>query len=362
MLSLVFLFSAPFVSGYGGGGGGGSRNGGGGGGGISTEKSCPDFSSISPEKNSTLQSLTRISFIVPSGYDSESIAIEVNGEAISSKITEKENGDLVVIAPLSSSLDQKGSVKISLQANSKKTKCEKNSVYFVQISSDGETEKGSEEEEKEWLLNKEEGGNEEEEGAGEPEDSGEEGENPRTNGDFSDTKDHWAKSYIERLVSRGIVQGYSDESFLPNDSVNRAEMVKIALLANERGMGPSGVSPFEDVPAESWAAPYIQRAKDLGIIYGYWGNKFFEPWAAANRAMAIKVLVESGGINVSGYRGQSPFPDVPSSSWMAPYIAWAKANSIVNGYADGNFGPNNPVTRAEIAKITVIFLEREAQD
>ena len=72
--------------------------------------------------------------------------------------------------------------------------------------------------------------------------------------------------------------------------------------------------------------------------------------------MALKLLAESGGVNIAEYQGRTSFSDVSATAWYAPYVAWANENGIVNGYSDGSFGPNNRVTRGEMAKITSSFL------
>jgi len=329
----LVIFGSGVAQGYGGSssGGGGSSSRRGTSPGIITDGLCSDFLNIVPGKNATVTSLSELTFTAPRGYVASSVIVVLNGEELKTSVKEKANEDLAVKATLPSSLSQKSTVKVSLSARDQNG-CEKNSVYFIEIDPNSSGGKGDEEKE----------------------DTGTPGNNEEK--DFSDTNSHWAKSYIESMVNRGIASGYGDGNFRPDNIINRSEMTKIVLNALKKGAGKEGVAPFEDVPASNWAAPYVLKAKELGIVSGYWNNRFFEPYSGGTRAVVIKMLVEAAGIDVAKYRGTSPFPDVPASEWYAPYVTWAKENGIVGGYAGGNFGPNNTVTRGEMAKITMNFL------
>ena len=156
--------------------------------------------------------------------------------------------------------------------------------------------------------------------------------------------------------------------FAPNDAITRAELTKIAVKAF--GIPVSSVAtykPFDDVDTTSWYAPYIIAAKDAGIVQGY-ENNVFSPNGLVNRAEALKILLgaaklsgidENYATNYASKEGYSfvGFPDVLIGEWFAKYVAYAKDNSIVGGYADGTFGPGNSITRAEVAKIIVKILD-----
>lgn len=320
---LLVLFGAGFAHGY----GGSSSSRRGGSTGIIMNNLCSDFSSIIPRRDASLSSLSEVSFVVPSEYLKGSIMVVINDEEVATSVREKPNEDFLVKASLESPLRQKGTTKISLSAKDQNG-CEKNSVYFVQIDPNIRQDEQEEKEEASAIERK----------------------------NFLDTESHWSKSYIETMVERGIATGYGDKKFRPDNVINRAEMVKITMNALKKETENQRISPFEDVPANDWSAPYILNAKNLGIVSGYWNNRFFEPFSGGTRAAALKMLVQAAGIDVSGYQGISPFPDVAASEWYAPYVAWAKETGIIGGYSNGNFGPDNTVTRGEMAKITMNFL------
>ena len=75
----------------------------------------------------------------------------------------------------------------------------------------------------------------------------------------------------------------------------------------------------------------------------------FAPNAPLTRAMIVTILYRMDGSPAMS--GASDFKDVDSNKWFAKAVAWAAANGIVNGYGSGRFGPNDPVTREQLAAI-----------
>ena len=182
---------------------------------------------------------------------------------------------------------------------------------------------------------------------------------------FMDTASHWANSYIEQLRAAGIVHGKRPGAFEPNAPLTRGELVKIALNAFGVAVPTSAtVKPFTDVETSAWYAPYIAKAKELGIVQGY-SNGAFKPNQTINRAEALKILIGASGLDVptdpsamiaKGWT-YAHFADVPVSAWYAAYVDYAKTNAVVSGYANGLFGPGNPVLRGEMAKMVAKVME-----
>jgi cysteine-rich repeat protein len=108
---------------------------------------------------------------------------------------------------------------------------------------------------------------------------------------FSDVVTHWAKNYIEALYRKGIVTGRDAGIFAPNENLTRAEFVKVALKSIGENADDNNAlkAPFTDVPLFAWYAPYISRAKDLGFISGR-ADGTFGPDDIINRAEAVKML------------------------------------------------------------------------
>ena len=115
------------------------------------------------------------------------------------------------------------------------------------------------------------------------------------------------------------------------------------------------MASFTDVELTAWYAPYILAAKTNNIIDGY-EDGGFSPNGLINRAEALKILLVAAGFDVAE-KIEAVFPDVPVSAWFAKYVTYAYNNGIVGGYANGKFGPGNNITRAEVAKIVTKILD-----
>ena len=114
-----------------------------------------------------------------------------------------------------------------------------------------------------------------------------------------------------------------------------------------RPAAPVGL-PFADVSGSDWFYNDVRYVYEKGIMDGT-GIDRFSPNAPLTRAMIVTILYRmAGSPSVSG---SSDFTDVAAGKWFAKAVAWAAANGIVNGYGSGLFGPNDPVTREQLAAI-----------
>ena len=114
-----------------------------------------------------------------------------------------------------------------------------------------------------------------------------------------------------------------------------------------RPAAPVGL-PFADVSGSDWFYNDVRYVYEKGIMDGTGADRF-SPNAPLTRAMIVTILYRmDGSPSVSG---SSDFTDVAAGKWFAKAVAWAAANGIVNGYGDSLFGPNDPVTREQLAAI-----------
>ena len=105
---------------------------------------------------------------------------------------------------------------------------------------------------------------------------------------------------------------------------------------------------FDDVSRSDWFYDDVRYVYENGIMDGT-GAYRFAPNAQLTRAMIVTILYRMDGSPAMS--GASDFKDVDSNKWFAKAVAWAAANGIVNGYGSGRFGPNDPVTREQLAAI-----------
>ena len=174
--------------------------------------------------------------------------------------------------------------------------------------------------------------------------------NTSSNASFTDIEGHWAEEIILTFYEMGVIQGKSSTRFAPDDSMTRAELLKVALLAG--GYDPESsesTSAFSDVSEEDWFMPYVAYGYKNGFIEGYSDGRF-KPNDNINRAEALTILlrVANADVDVLGSgQNQGEFSDVDKEDWFYTYTTYARNNGIVEGYSDGTFGPGNNVSRAE---------------
>lgn len=115
-------------------------------------------------------------------------------------------------------------------------------------------------------------------------------------------------------------------------------------------------NPFSDVYGSDWFDDYVLEAETEGIVSGY-ADGSFKPNNEVTRAEALKTILTASG--VSEYESVVPnFNDVNTiEDWFAKYTAYAKDSGLVSGYEDGSFRGNQGITRAEVCKIVVELME-----
>lgn len=106
--------------------------------------------------------------------------------------------------------------------------------------------------------------------------------------------------------------------------------------------------PFSDVPVSMWYYGAISYAYTNGLMNGM-ENGLFAPEGATTRAQIVTILHRLEGEPLSTV--PSAFTDAPSSQWYINAVDWAAENGIVDGYGDGRFGPDDRITREQMAVI-----------
>ncbi len=171
--------------------------------------------------------------------------------------------------------------------------------------------------------------------------------------------DHWAAKYILKAKLSSVIQGYSDQTFRPDRYVTRQEAVAMVIRAlglEDQAIkaGQGNVTlPYPDaVTISHWAKGYIRLALDLGILDP--DEPAFQPSTPASRLWLVEVMVKALGYGSTGTGStvKLPFIDagaIPASERV--YVAIARDLGLVGGYPDNTFRPNNPVTRAETARL-----------
>ncbi len=169
---------------------------------------------------------------------------------------------------------------------------------------------------------------------------------------FPDIQGNWARSFIEALTARGIIKGFPDGTFRPDDPVTRVQFAAMIRQAFPIAPKRSGTQ-FVDVPASYWGFEAIQAAYRTGFLEGY-PNNIFIPEQNIPRVQVLVSLVS--GLNL-------PTPDRPATilttnfrdapqipEFARDYVAAATLNQLVVNYPNvALLNPNQVATRADVA-------------
>jgi hypothetical protein len=177
-------------------------------------------------------------------------------------------------------------------------------------------------------------------------------------GRFNDMGNHWSDVTVGKLVDLGVIDGYEDGTFKPNDKVTRAEFSKMVFTsANlEKIEGNS----FTDTSSH-WAKDYINTLVEIGGIDKTEYGDNYNPNKNITRLEMAKMVVRTWGLedDAKAKAGvETSFnDDIDIEDEDKGYIIIASENEIINGYPDNTFKPDGEATRAEASTIIVNTLE-----
>ena len=183
--------------------------------------------------------------------------------------------------------------------------------------------------------------------------------------EFRDVDNHWAKDAVNNLGSRMIISGIGDGLFAPDREITRAEFA--AIMVRALGLKPEAKeTPFKDVRAGEWYSGNIKTAAEYGIIYGY-GNGNFGPNDRITREQAMAMIARAMKItklNVEFVEGEierilDGFNDAESiSEYAKESIAACVKSGLVVGKSGRIIGPKDNITRAETTVIVQRLLQK----
>ncbi len=180
--------------------------------------------------------------------------------------------------------------------------------------------------------------------------------------DVSGKTEHAAA--IDFLKSKGIISGYPDGTFKPDNTINRAEALKLVLLGRKSLSLPEATVTktlaFPDIRKSDWFYAYLEQAFNLGIIQGY-DDGNFKPANEITAAESLKIIY--GGL-IPGMQlpqvSADPFTDVPMDQWFTPYLEYGRNRQFIEALGDGSYHPGRKMTRAEFAEAIYRALYSEA--
>ncbi len=164
---------------------------------------------------------------------------------------------------------------------------------------------------------------------------------------FSDIHSHFAKDAIIRVTTDGIMKGVSNSEFAPHDKLTRAQAAVVFARLLDLPQ-TDAAAPYTDV-AGHWAEREIAAAAAAGLMEGY-GDGIFGPDEAVTReqiaALLARVLGRAGNL-----RGRIDFTDVSPERWSYDEITALAQMGILMGYEDNTFRPGQDIDRGELAAL-----------
>jgi hypothetical protein len=175
---------------------------------------------------------------------------------------------------------------------------------------------------------------------------------------FSDVpKASQSYRFVETLLHKGITAGCAAGLYCPANATTREQMAAFVLLAKEgSGYTPEACSPpnsFLDVPESSPFCDVIEELARRGVVSGC-GNGFYCPSAAVSREQMAVFVLRTLDPTIDPPACTTPiFADVPASSPFCRWIEELARRGVVGGCGGGNYCPNAPVTREQMAVFLV---------
>ena len=157
--------------------------------------------------------------------------------------------------------------------------------------------------------------------------------------------DFWDELYGDTTIRNCIYKFFKD--------IDSVYIDARAVAGNSTGI------PFKDVPPYKWFYGSVKWAYEKGLLTGI-SDTEFAPNEPMTRGMIVTVLYrmeERPEVN-----GDAVFADVNLSKYYAKGIEWAASENIVSGYTNGNFGPEDSITREQLAKILYRYAEYKGYD
>lgn len=164
---------------------------------------------------------------------------------------------------------------------------------------------------------------------------------------FADIKGHWGETYITECFNRGIINGYSDNTFRPEANISRAETA--ALIQRVFKIADGTSNEFSDIEDTAWYMGCVTGLSNTGIIQGY--NGYFRPADNVSREEMAAIIYRSLVYYGIKPEGEMIFEDDEMiSDYAKESVSSLGANGIITGDAN-RFRPDESLTRAEAATL-----------
>lgn len=170
---------------------------------------------------------------------------------------------------------------------------------------------------------------------------------------FADTADHWAESSVARLAARGVLLG-DGERFRPDDAVTRAQLAAILVRLWESAFGalPEGETAFSDCAEDAWYSHAVRALAAAGVVSGFPDGAFRPDEPVTRGQMAVMLARFAALLELRSADAAEPFADAAAiPGWAAEAAEICRRLALLTGDEQGNFKAEAPATRAQCAAI-----------
>lgn len=175
--------------------------------------------------------------------------------------------------------------------------------------------------------------------------------------------DDWFYDAVVYAYDTGLMSGVSDREFAPNSTLTRA-MVAQMLWALEDKPQVNSLMAYDDVDSGAWFGEAVRWASSEGLMSGYSDTVFGpnDPVTREQLALILYNYARDKGYDVDGGRTLGSYLDADSVSvWAVSALEWAVDAGLISGRGEGLLAPSGTATRAEVAQIFMNFLENVAR-
>lgn len=170
-------------------------------------------------------------------------------------------------------------------------------------------------------------------------------------------RSHWASEEIIKLYKKGIISGYQNGNFLPDNEITRGDVAVLISRALDLDTKKVKAPNFKDLKQNHYAYNSIAAVSEAGIMNG--NNNMFYPEKSLTRAEMAELLVKAFHLESNG---EANFSDVTTEDWAYEAIQIIASNGLAKGYDDGTFRPNNEISRAEFTVLLARVLGDEESE
>jgi hypothetical protein len=170
---------------------------------------------------------------------------------------------------------------------------------------------------------------------------------------FTDISNHWGRDIINEAAEKNIVSGYSDNTFRPNNSITRAELLTILYNSGLADTTKRADVSFTDISGNEWYNDYVKWGVANNLIVGYEDNTFRGNDAVSRQEMAVVISKFVDLVGIAYEDGQPiAFADGAAiAQWARSYVDKISSYGIVTGDNNNCYLPDKELTRAETAVI-----------